>query len=175
MKSLVFAEKHNLAKTIVEALKLSNETFTTFKDNNSFYLEVFFVKIIFLCHGNICRSPMAEYIFKYLVEKNNLNGMFEVVSRATSNEEIGNDIYPPAKSVLRENGISFNRHYAKRITKEEYNEADYILAMEEYNISNLRRVVGVIGVIRKVKFLILGMTEDSIKYIKKLWKDVMIF
>ena len=100
------------------------------------------MKVIFLCHGNICRSPMAEYIFKYLVEKNNLNGMFEVVSRATSNEEIGNDIYPPAKSVLRENGISFNRHYAKRITKEEYMEADYILAMEEYNISNLRRVVG---------------------------------
>ena len=100
------------------------------------------MKVIFLCHGNICRSPMAEFIFKYLVEKNNLNHMFDISSRATSNEEIGNDIYPPAKSVLRGNDIPFVRHYAKRITKEEYLEADYILAMEEYNISNLRRIIG---------------------------------
>ena len=100
------------------------------------------MKVIFLCHGNICRSPMAEYIFKYLVDKNNMNSMFEISSRATSNEEIGNDIYPPAKSVLRGNGVPFSRHYAKRITKEEYLEADYILAMEEYNISNLKRVIG---------------------------------
>ena len=100
------------------------------------------MKIIFLCHGNICRSPMAEYIFKYLVDKNNLNSIFEISSRATSNEEIGNDIYPPAKSVLRGNDIPFSRHYAKRITKEEYLEADYILAMEEFNISNLKRVIG---------------------------------
>ena len=100
------------------------------------------MKVIFLCHGNICRSPMAEYIFKYLVEKNNLNSMFEISSRATSNEEIGNDIYPPAKIVLRDNGIPFTRHYAKKITKEEYMEADYVLAMEEYNLYNLKKVVG---------------------------------
>ena len=100
------------------------------------------MKVIFLCHGNICRSPMAEYIFKYLVDKNDLGNMFEISSRATSSEEIGNDIYPPAKSVLRSNGIPFERHYAKRITKEEYYEADYILAMEEYNIRNLKRVIG---------------------------------
>ena len=100
------------------------------------------MKVIFLCHGNICRSPMAEYIFRYLVDKNNISHLFEISSRATSNEEFGNDIYPPVKKVLIENGISFSRHFAKRITKEEYESADYILAMEEYNCSNLKRVIG---------------------------------
>ena len=99
------------------------------------------MKVIFLCHGNICRSPMAEYVFKYLVEKNNVSNMFEISSRATSNEEYGNDIYPPAKSVLKSNGIAFDKHFARKITKEEYEQADYILAMEEYNLHNLKRVI----------------------------------
>ena len=63
------------------------------------------MKVIFLCHGNICRSPMAEYIFKYLIKKNNVDNLFEICSRATSNEEYLNDIYPPAKVVLRNNSI----------------------------------------------------------------------
>ena len=100
------------------------------------------MKVVFLCHGNICRSPMAEYIFKHLVEKNNVSHLFEISSRATSSEEIGNDIYPPAKKTLEKNGVPFIRHYAKRITKNEYEEADYILAMEEFNIYNLRWTVG---------------------------------
>ena len=100
------------------------------------------MKVIFLCHGNICRSPMAEYIFKYLVDKNNVSHLFEISSRATSNEEYGNDIYPPAKLELRSNSIPFVRHCAKRITNEEYQSADYILAMEEYNIHNLKRIIG---------------------------------
>ena len=100
------------------------------------------MKVIFLCHGNICRSPMAEYIFKYLVEKNHVSHLFEISSRATSNEEYGNDIYPPAKRVLNDKGIPFGRHFARRITKEEYEDADYILAMEEYNLSNLKRLMG---------------------------------
>jgi protein-tyrosine phosphatase len=85
---------------------------------------------------------MAEFIFKELVIKNHLEDYFEVLSRATSYEESGNDIYPKAKKVLDLNGISYSRHYAKRITLDEYNKADYILAMEEYNLVNLKRIVG---------------------------------
>lgn len=101
------------------------------------------MKIIFLCHGNICRSPMAEYIFKDLVKKYNLDDRFEIISRGTSNEEYLNDIYPKAKEVLIKNGISFNRHQARKITKAEYDDARYILAMEEYNIHNLERLFNV--------------------------------
>ena len=114
-------------------------------------------KIIFLCHGNICRSPMAEYIFKHLLELNNLSDKCEVVSRATSREEIGNDIYPPAKRVLSKNNIPFARHYAKQITKEEYNTADYIFAMEEYNIYNLNRLIGSVD---RNKVMLLGKDSE---------------
>ena len=98
------------------------------------------MKVIFLCHGNICRSVMAEYIFKHILAINNLSEKFEVISRATSREEIGNDIYPMSKDVLLKNHIPFKRHYAKQISLEELNTADYVLAMEEYNIKNLRRL-----------------------------------
>lgn len=98
------------------------------------------MKIVFLCHGNICRSVMAEYIFKHIVKINNLGNRFDIVSRATSREEIGNDIYPLSKDVLRKNNILFDKHYARQISLEDFNSADYILAMEEYNIRNLRRL-----------------------------------
>lgn len=91
--------------------------------------------IIFICWGNICRSPMAEYIFKTMYEGN-------IISRALSNEEYGNDIYPPAKNVLNEHKIPFNRHYAKKITKEEYDNADYIIVMEKYQIDYLIDLYG---------------------------------
>ena len=99
------------------------------------------MNIIFLCHGNICRSVMAEYIFKDILEKNGLLDKFNVVSRATSREEIGNDIYPKSKEVLKKNNIKFDRHYAKQITYEEYLNADYVLAMEEFNIDNLKWII----------------------------------
>ena len=93
------------------------------------------MKILFVCHGNICRSPMAEYILKSLT-----NDYIE--SRATSLEEIGNDIYPPVKEVLRKNSIPFSRHYAKQITREDYDNFDLIICFDDYNLRNLNRMFG---------------------------------
>ena len=92
--------------------------------------------ILFVCHGNICRSPMAEYIFKKLT-----NNKYKVESRATSLEEIGNDIYPKAKEVLIKNDIPFGKHQAKRITLDDYNSFDLIVCFDEYNISNLSKLL----------------------------------
>ena len=88
--------------------------------------------ILFVCHGNICRSPMAEYIFKYIS-----NNKYKVESRATSFEEIGNDIYPNAKKVLDNHNIPYVRHRAKQITVDDYNNFDVIVCFDEYNIKNL--------------------------------------
>lgn len=92
-------------------------------------------KVMFICHGNICRSPMAKYIFKYLS-----NDEFIVESRATSIEEIGNDIYPQIKKVLDKHKIPYDRHYAKQITKEELDDYDYIYVFDNNNIYNLNRM-----------------------------------
>lgn len=93
-------------------------------------------KILFVCHGNICRSPMAEYIFKNITDNK-----YEIASRATSNEEIGNDIYPDTKKILDKYQIPYQRHYAKRMTLDDYNYYDYIVAFDDYNVSNIRRMV----------------------------------
>lgn len=89
--------------------------------------------IIFICHGNICRSPAAEYIMKQLLIKYHLEDRFYVYSRATSTEEIGNDIYPPMQRALYNKEIPFYKHYAKQITQKEFDEADYIFYMDENN------------------------------------------
>ena len=93
-------------------------------------------KIVFVCHGNICRSVAAEYIMKSLTKD------YEIISRATSYEEIGNDIYPPMKQVLRGHNIPFDRHYASRITNNDFLEADYIFYMDEENHYSLLRMFG---------------------------------
>ncbi len=90
--------------------------------------------IIFVCHGNICRSVAAEYIFK------NMNNEYIVLSRATSNEEIGNDIYPPMKRELTRQGIPFDRHCAKRIDYDDYLKADLIFYMDDENFYTLNRM-----------------------------------
>ena len=93
--------------------------------------------VIFVCHGNICRSVAAEYIMKNQLIKYHLEDKFFVISRATSTEEIGNDIYPPMKRALYNDEIPFYQHRAKQITKDDYEKADYIYYMDEYNKRNL--------------------------------------
>ncbi len=93
--------------------------------------------IIFVCHGNICRSVAAEYIAKQLLIKYHLDDRFNVISRATSTEEIGNDIYPPMKRALYNKEIPFYTHHARRISQQDYDNADYIFYMDEFNKRNL--------------------------------------
>ncbi len=100
------------------------------------------IKVLFICHGNICRSPMAEYIMKDLVKKAGLSHQFHIASAATSMEEVGNPIYPPARKKLREHGISTEGHRARRMERSDYWEYDYLIAMEQYNIRNMMRILG---------------------------------
>ncbi len=99
-------------------------------------------KIMFVCHGNICRSPMAEFVMKHLANEAGREHDFVIASSATSTEEIGNGIYPPAKSALRANGIPFDEHYARQIKKSEYDEWDIFVCMDDYNVKNLLRIFG---------------------------------
>lgn len=100
------------------------------------------LKVMFVCHGNICRSPMAEFIFRHMVKENNLLDKFYIASSATSREEIGNPVYPGAKRKLAELGISCKGKAAVQLTKKDYETYDFILCMESYNIRNALRIVG---------------------------------
>ncbi|MBS7298212.1 MAG: low molecular weight phosphotyrosine protein phosphatase [Eubacteriales bacterium] len=100
------------------------------------------IKILFVCHGNICRSPMAEFVMKDLVNKKGMADQFEIASAATSTEEIGNSVYPPAKRKLKEHGISCEGKTARQMTKEDYAYYDYIIAMDRLNLRNMTRFVG---------------------------------
>ena len=93
--------------------------------------------VIFVCHGNICRSVAAEWIMKNKLIKYHLEDRFNVVSRATSTEEIGNDIYPPMKRALYNKEIPFYQHRARQISQTDYDNADYIFYMDSYNKRNL--------------------------------------
>ena len=95
------------------------------------------IKILFVCHGNICRSPMAEFVMKEIVKRKNVGDMFEIESCATSREEIGNSVYPPAKQKLAEHGISCKGKTARQMTKEDYERFDYIVAMDRFNLRNM--------------------------------------
>ena len=97
-------------------------------------------KIIFVCHGNICRSPMAEFIFRQLVKEEGRENEFAISSAAVSYEEEGNGIYPYAADTLRKHGITFGRHQAHRISKEEYEEADLVIVMDSSNLRLMGRI-----------------------------------
>ena len=99
-------------------------------------------RILFVCHGNICRSPMAEFIFNYLVSERGISSEFSVSSSGVSSEESGNDVYPPAKAELRRRGIPFRSRHAKRISDREFDEYDIIIALDRSNLSALRRRFG---------------------------------
>ena len=100
------------------------------------------IKVLFVCHGNICRSPMAEFILKDLVKKQGLEDMFYIASAATSTEEIGNPVYPPARRKLMEHGISCEGKRARQMTRADYDKFDYLLAAEERNLINMKRITG---------------------------------
>ena len=100
------------------------------------------IKVLFICHGNICRSPMAEFIFKDMVRKAGLEDQFYIASAATSTEEIGNSVYPPARRKLAEHGLSCSGKHAVQCTKRDYDKYDYILVAEQRNIRNLKWIIG---------------------------------
>lgn len=99
-------------------------------------------KILFVCHGNICRSPMAEFIMKDLLQKSHMESLFHIESAATSTEEIGNSVYPPAARILQRHGIFPRGKTARQISRFDFDSSDYIVLMDKNNLSNLRRLFG---------------------------------
>ena len=102
--------------------------------------EKFMTRVLFVCHGNICRSPMAEIVFKNIIRENGAEARFSVDSSATSYEEIGNPIYPPAKRILKKYDVPFEEHYAKKLYPQDYPKYDLFVVMDENNMRNIRRI-----------------------------------
>ena len=104
------------------------------------------IKILFICHGNICRSPISEFVLKDMVVKQGVADKFYIASAATSTEEIwngvGNPVYPPAKAELARHGISCEGKRARQVTRADYAEYDYLIGMDSANIRNMLRIFG---------------------------------
>lgn len=107
------------------------------------------IKVLFVCHGNICRSPMAEFILKEMVKELGVDSQFYIASAATSTEEIwngvGNPVYPPAKKELAKHGISCEGKRAVQLQKKDYDYYDYLIGMDRANIRNIERMTGHTG------------------------------
>lgn len=101
---------------------------------------VFMIKILFVCHGNICRSPMAEFIMKELVQRKGVAHLFDIASAATSDEELGSPPYPPVRALLSERGISTKGKLARQLTKSDYEKYDYFIGMDSANRRNMLRL-----------------------------------
>ena len=99
-------------------------------------------RVLFVCHGNICRSPMAEFVMKDLVRKAGLEADFSIASAATSTEEIGNPVYPPARRKLAEHGIGCAGKTARQLRREDYGRYDLLIGMDGANLRNMRRICG---------------------------------
>ena len=100
------------------------------------------IKVLFICHGNICRSPMAEFVFKDLVACRGLSHLFHIESAATSTEELGNPVYPPARRKLNSLGIDCSGKRARQMNKSDYDKFDYLIGMDTYNMRNINRICG---------------------------------
>ena len=100
------------------------------------------VKVLFICHGNICRSPMAEFVMKKFVSEAGMEEKFEIASAATSTEEIGNPVYPPARRKLAEHGIDCSGKTARQVTRMDYEKYDLLIVMDHNNLRNLQRMLG---------------------------------
>src|SRR5699024_7712345 len=96
------------------------------------------IKILFVCHGNICRSPMAEFVMKDLADKAGMADQFQIASAATSTEEIGKPVYPPARRKLAEHGISCVGKTARQVTRSDYDSYDLLIGMDQANLRNMR-------------------------------------
>ena len=99
-------------------------------------------RILFVCHGNICRSPMAEFVMKHLVKEAGKAPDFHIESAATSTEEIGNSVYPPARRKLAEHGIGCQGKTARQMTRSDYDRFDLLVGMDSWNIRNMNRICG---------------------------------
>ena len=137
-------------------------------------------RILFVCHGNICRSPMAEFVMKDLVAKEGLADEFYIESAATSTEEIGNEVYPPAKRKLAEHGISCKGKTARQMTRRDYDSFDLLIGMDEWNIRNMRRICG--GDLEGKIYMLMDFTDrrgdvDDPWYtgnFEATWQDVLL-
>ena len=100
------------------------------------------IKILFVCHGNICRSPMAEFIMKYLVEQRGLTDQFYIASAATSTEEIGSRVHRGTAAILDSLGIDYSEKRARQMTKKDYQDYDMLIGMDDWNMRNMDRIAG---------------------------------
>lgn len=100
------------------------------------------LKVLFICHGNICRSTMAEMVLKHLVRERNIADCFYIDSAATSREEIGNGVHDGTRRKLAEVGIPCEDHRARQVTKKDYEKFDYLIVMDSNNVRNLNRIIG---------------------------------
>lgn len=127
-----------------ETIRQGSETekSSKIKEKQCFWELLKMIKILFVCHGNICRSPMAEYVMQNLVKKAGLADAFEIASAATSTEEIGNDVHYGTQQKLAQVGIPCPRRQARQMTRKDYDRYDYLIGMDQYNLKNMRRICG---------------------------------